>query len=201
MLDLIQIKKKLIDRLRLCEDSAVESGWEELFLSKVIKNGNITKFFGHKLNTNTNRRRGGYTTSFTQSKRQQIINSLIQHLILRFERDDTLQSAIKPIGEMSSSATIHELRKCHSSIIPDLDEQLFLSEYYEAAEMLKSYQCEHPLTALQKLIEIRPDMFSTVKCALSRTLATKPHSADVERLINTYNKFKNDDRFSLSPVT
>ncbi|KAJ6648534.1 hypothetical protein Bhyg_03764, partial [Pseudolycoriella hygida] len=141
------------------------------------------------------------TQLLSHNQKDLIINYVIQHLILRFQKDDTLQSAIKPIGEMSSSATIHELRKCHSSIIPDLDKQLFLSEYYEAAEMLNSYQCEHPLTALQKLIEIRPDVFNTVKCALSSTLATKRHSADVERLINTYNKFKDDDRFSLSPVT
>lgn len=103
---------------------------------------------------------------------------------LRFSVDDNLRIAVKPFVKICSSVTQTELKLCHSFIIPDLDENIFFSDYYEAAELLNDFECEDATATFKKLMETASDKLCTVKCALARILAAKPHSANVERLIS-----------------
>jgi len=116
---------------------------------------------------------------------------------LRFGIDDTFQAAIKPLAEISSSASVEELKMCHYFVIPDLNQDSFILEYYETAEFLNRNKCETALASLEKIINMCPDQFNTVKCALGRTLAAKPHSADVERSISKLNEIPNRIQSSL----
>lgn len=162
----------------------VEGGWEELFLSKVETVGHSSSFLGSTLTMNQARGRRTRSTKFTNFNRKQIINSLTQHLKLRFCIDESIQIAIKPLAEISTSASEQELKTFHSVMIPDLDEGQFLLQYYQAAEFLRPFECQTALEGLQMLISKCPDKFGIVKSALARCLATKPHSPDVELLIS-----------------
>ena len=44
-------------------------------------------------------------------------------------------------------------------------------------------------------------MEERISLAIARTLVSKPHWCDVERLVSAYNLFKDDDRCSLSAET
>lgn len=77
MIDLIQIKQKLLDELRKCELSALEGGWEEHFLANVVYCEGSINFFGHTLTMSTTGRRLTGSTPLTIFKRKHIVNSLI----------------------------------------------------------------------------------------------------------------------------
>lgn len=66
---------------------------------------------------------------FTNLKRKQIINSLTQHLKLRFCIDESIQTAIKPL--LTISATEDELK-----MLVDIDMGLFVSQYYQVDELV-----------------------------------------------------------------
>lgn len=71
--------------------------------------------------------------------------------------------------------------------IPYSKRSILLSETF-----LKTQECATALVSVQKLINISPDKFNTVKCELAITSATKPHSADVERLIRNTRKLQSE---------
>ena len=75
-------------------------------------------------------------------------------------------------------------------------------EYIEATEVesLRKLNTRQLLTELA-LKDKDSDHFHCFITSLTRIVAAKPHSADVERLINVYNKLKSNDRASLSPGT
>lgn len=114
--------------------------------------------------------------------RIKIVDKLIQHLAVRFGLDEPLQMALRPL----STASLSELKTCHTAIIPDLDETLFTQEYYEAAHLLANFEFKTTLETLQTLQSICPSELSVLKRALARVAAAKPHSADIERLISKY---------------
>ncbi len=129
---------------------------------------------------------------------------------------------MQPLAKICPSVTKNDLQSCLSFIGPDLDQNTFVFEYYKAAHMLQDIQCYTALSTLQAIHKLYPDGLHTLKSALSRVVAAKPHSADVERLISKYrimfivglgnveycfciegvsNKYKNNDRPSISPET
>ena len=72
-------------------------------------------------------------------------------------------------------------------------------EYKEATEVesLRKLNTRQLLKELA-LKDKDSDHFHCLITSLTRIVAAKPHSADVERLINVYNKLKSNDRASLS---
>ena len=116
--------------------------------------------------------------------RIKIVEKLIQHLTIRLGLDEPLQMALRPLSNISATASLSELKTCHTTIIPDLDETLFTQEYYEAAHLLANFEFKTTLETLQTLQSICPSELSVLKRALARVAAAKPHSADVERLIS-----------------
>lgn len=139
------------------------------------------RFYNRKL-INTSTRRSAF--SFTTPQRHHIIRSLIHHLNLRIDLDASLHKTLQPLANISSSVSQEDLKLCYLFIIPDLDEKTFFSDYKTATEFLK----DATLASLQTLHKISPDHLHTMKIALARVLAAKPHSADVERLISVYSE-------------
>eukprot|EP00794_Sanderia_malayensis_P014618 gene14618-16132_t len=107
-------------------------------------------------------------------------------------------AALSPLRQLSSSPTNEQLRACHKVICPDLPLVDIVSEYKEASEMeqLQSL-CTKPLLSCLTSEKQYPVLTIAIACLV----AAKPHSADVERLISTYNKLKTSDRSSLSSTT
>lgn len=91
-----------------------------------------------------------------------------------------MHSAIQPLVNINLAVRQNDLKTCHAFIIKDLDEKTFLSEYKLAAESLRDIDCDTPKTYLLALEELELEL-NTIKIALARVIATKPHSADVER--------------------
>lgn len=116
--------------------------------------------------------------SFTTTKRHHILSSLI--LILTISLDDSLLEKIAPLPKISSFTTEDDLNACYSFIPRDMDKEKFFSEYFDAAELLKDFECD---TGRESLRKLTPDRLQTTKLALARVVAAKPTSADVERLM------------------
>ncbi|KAJ6648066.1 hypothetical protein Bhyg_03291, partial [Pseudolycoriella hygida] len=119
------------------------------------------------------------------------------HLNERLDYDKELQENLRPLASITSSTTSSSLQLCHSTIIPDLSLVQFLRDYEIAANSLCGYKYKTPFDTLQKLQQLHPNELNVLKIALARVVAAKPHAADVERLICSYNKMKTIDRLSL----
>ena len=71
----------------------------------------------------------------------------------------------------------------------------FVCAYKEAAKSIE----QQDLTVRQLLVKtLKNQQWKCLSIALARVIAAKPHSADVERLISSYNCLKTNVRSSLS---
>lgn len=113
-----------------------------------------------------------------------------------FECDSQVRLDILPLRKLDPDVSSEELKRCHKVVCPDLDLRTFSQEYFELACLDEYSECS-PTELLKILCRNKNDQFVTIKTALARLLAAKPHSADVERLIHSYNKIKTKDRASV----
>jgi len=129
--------------------------------------------------------------------RNEVILSLLNFITERFQADDVLLSALRPLASITPNVSDAELDVCHCYIIPDLDLAQFALEYRETAS--ESLQELSASTVLKQLLGAtdRP----VLATALVRFVVSKSHSYDVERLIQAYNVVKTQDRASLSSET
>lgn len=193
ILELLPMKDRLFERLESCKNDCVDGGWEQLFLNNVITTGNETHFYGFKLTRNGPLRNGRQQHLFTVTKLKNIIDTLIKNLKIRIGLDNSLYESLKPLEKIVASTLEVNLEACRSFIIPDMDGDSFISDYYAAADSYNyenENECNTPLQSLKKLMEFHPDEFHTLKIVLARVRALKPHSADVERLISMLNMHK-----------
>jgi hypothetical protein len=196
LLDVNNLKQSLFENLEKSKHTHVEEGWEELFLRQTVINTNNAILRGIQLKTATstiitrttrnNRATKRILPLFTPTTRQHIIGKLIQDLKMRLDLDLPLIKAFEPLLSINSLASLEDLKMCHAVVAPDIDENIFISDYYNAAALLNNDESCNPHEALKKLIEISPHHLSSIKSSLARILAAKPHSADVERLISEY---------------
>lgn len=177
--DVLPLRAKFIESLESCRSKPLSGGWEEMFFAKKSHVGNQTKFYGFTLSHN--RRRSSF--SFTDRIRQMVIRSLMNHINIRIGMDSFLHEQISPLVNLDVTMDVEAVKRCFASILPDVDEETFLKEYYDAADLLKDASCDTTLKILQHLNRTKPNRFRTLKIALARVAAIKPHSADVERLI------------------
>lgn len=178
--DVLPLRAKCIASLENLKSGSLVDGWEELFLKSLRISGTEIIFYGHKLLKAS----GKQSFSFNSYNRQRVIQSLIKQINIRINFDSTLHETIQPLVNISFGVQEQDLKICHDFLVSDLNQNTFLCEYHEAAELLKDTDCDTPLTSLRTLNEMSPDGLSTIKIALARIVATKPHSADVERLIS-----------------
>lgn len=186
LIEVSKLSDSLFTKLDRCKVEHIDNGWEDLFLKSVVSNGNDVFLFGIKLQTTISIRTRRNVISFNQQKRNHIIQTLIQHLKTRLDLDVPLLKAYEPFAKISSTTLQENLEFSHSIVAPDLDEDIFISEYYTVAELLNGNEFATTLETLQKLMEVCPDDLSTIKIVLARISVAKPHSADVERLISNY---------------
>lgn len=163
----------------------MNDGWEKLFLS-LVDEGDML-FYGHQL-TKTKARTCRASNNIVDSQtRKSIIRSLIELLNERLDYDADLQVALQPLASIKSTATRTSLKLCYITIIPDLNEDEFYSDFATPTDLLKNHQFKNPLDTLQNLQFLEPNRLNVLKIALARVIAAKQHSADVERLIsNTF---------------
>lgn len=190
LLEVAERKANLIKRLENCINGKVDGGWEECLAQNIVTNGHRKYLYGIELKLvnsfirTVKGRRTVVSTSFTLQKRRFIIQQLIQNFNVRLELDNGLLAAMEPLRVVSLSTPTEDLELCHSTFAPDFGRDQFVSDYYGAAEILNDYQCKTTLESLQKIIDVCPENLTSLKLALARVSAAKPHSADVERLIS-----------------
>jgi hypothetical protein len=157
---------------------------------------------GIELHTATSRRKEHH--KFVTDRRDsmavtnEVIQSLVEFLTQRFSADDRLLSVVKPFINLNPEA---DLKEVHRTICSDLDiEQLGL-EYGELLDMENLVDIRQ--MSLREVVRILATSknYLTVTTALSRLLAAKPHSADVERLISASNLLKSPGRSKMNLET
>ncbi|XP_037049072.1 uncharacterized protein LOC119083454 [Bradysia coprophila] len=193
-------KIKLMEDLTSIKNKQLENGWEELLLKQTVTaTDGCISLVDHKLISNDRLRSAPFM--FTTENRNEIIDSLITNLNEYFDVDATVQNGLAPLLELDPSATYDSLNICHSIIIPEMEFDVFRIEYYEAANLLNIKDRKDSLQSVLKLEQTSTKRFKVLKSALARAYAIKPHSADVENIINVYNKYKDVDRQLLSKKT
>jgi hypothetical protein len=112
----------------------------------------------------------------------ELIESVINFLNTRLP--DSEFSSLEPLRSLNKQISDTALRDCHTAIAVDLPLKEFACAYREAANIL-SLQGMQTRQLLPETLKI--EHWKPLSVALSRIIASKPHSADVERLISSYN--------------
>jgi hypothetical protein len=111
--------------------------------------------------------------------------------------------SLKPLHHLlpPEDITDMDLEKCHAMVVPDHSLVDFICSYREAAKKFgQEVAIGSSIREIYKKI-IHVAEWKPLSCALARILAAKPHSADVERLISSYNLLKTDDRSNMNSDT
>ena len=186
----------LLKSLAAMESAPLSGGEEEKLLAAL---GNeATLLHGHDLWEKERRTKKAnlYASDCrsTDAVRNEIINSLRNALLSRLPEEEF--ASLEVLRNLRA-VTISELRVCHSAIVPDVPLSDFIQSYQEAANRITSTSSVRDV--LRQTLHVNE--WKPLSTALSRLIAAKPHSADVERLISSYNILKTDDRASLHSDT
>ena len=129
----------------------------------------------------------------------EVINTLTEFFKTRIP--ETEFKELEPLRHILPSTTDDQLRECHKLIVPDVPLSDFVMSYREVLDHLPSKEREelNPRDLYQYVC--KTECWNALSVALARLLAAKPHSADVERLISSYNELKSPGRSSLSAST
>ena len=134
--------------------------------------------------------------------RFEIIESLLHFLEERYRLDSERVKQLYPLKKLNTEVTDYELKKkCYEIIIPELDLASFALQYRDACDAFGHVNMA-PIEIIKSIIQsgLLADHKELVT-AFARIVAAKPHSADVERLIKSYNVIKTEDRANLSSIT
>ena len=184
--------------------------WEETFHNKLTSftsnDTTIYKLFHVSLK---HKQRRGADNELVSDKRgfDAIRNEVVlaETNFLEERLDDEYSGSTKAISllkKLDATATDRELKECQRIICGDLSLRDLVMEYKEATEV-ESLRKLNTRQFLKELALKDKDSghFHCLITSLTRIVAAKPHSADVERLICVYNKLKSNDRASFSPGT
>ena len=168
--------------------------------STIKDDGGVLHFDGFALHRHEYRQRKEHHKFVTDHRdtsaiHNEIADSLVEFVSQRFEADEKLLAVVKPFVSLSTDA---DIKAVHSTLCPDLDLQSLSLEYddlIEDANNLPGIR-EKNLRDLVCMLT-RSAQYSTICIVLTRLLAAKPHSADVERLISASNNLKSVGRSSM----
>lgn len=104
------------------------------------------------------------------------------------DEDTDIRNRLKPLLHIKATTTLESLHQCHSCLVPEYDTNVFVSEYYRAAHLLRDNDFKSVYINLKDLLTNTSEQFVVLPYALARAASIKPHSADVERLISMYNQ-------------
>lgn len=135
---------------------------------------------------------------FTAISRE-VIDSLAEFFLNRIP--ETEFKELEPLRHILPSVTDDQLRNCHQMIVRDTKLSDFVSSYREVCDELTPDVSRSMSPREVFKFVCKTDAWKTLRLAIARMLAAKPHSADVERLISSYNQLKTAERSSLSEST
>lgn len=191
-----QVKQSLNSML----DKPLLGGWESEFTKNVTEQD---EFYGVQLAHHQRRRREHH--SFVSDIRDyspirtEVIISLVNFIDQRFCSDHSSVN-LTPLSQIRMDVGDEEIEACHGYLIPDLDLAQFAIQYRDVASTLDVKLLRNPSSVLKHIVQSGADM-TQLATALARFLVLKPHSADVERLIKSYNLIKTIDRANMKPET
>jgi hypothetical protein len=131
-----------------------------------------------------------------EAVRFEVVASLAEYFTRRIP--DSEFKELEPLRHILPTTTDNQLRECHKTIIPDMPLGDFVSSYREVCDQfsVKTLNALNPRDVITLIC--KTECWQTMTVALARLLAAKPHSADVERLISSYNQLKTYQRSALS---
>ena len=182
--------------------NALVGGWQETLTESVIESDGEFFLKRIRLQSDKPRRREKHHL-FVSDKRvstavcNEIAASLTEFLRQRFEVKEELISLMIPFVQFDEQNV--NLRKIHAVFGSDLDLAEFSCEFSELACQKNLINMKLP--DLVAKLASNADSHPNVLSVLSRILAAKPHSADVERCISANNLLKTCLRSSLSVDT
>lgn len=192
-----QVKHSLSSML----DKPLLGGWE----SELTKNlTDQDEFYGVHLAHHGRRRREHH--SFVSDVRDysptrtEVIMSLVDFIDQRFCSDRSSAVKLTPLSQISINVGDEEIEACHGYLIPDLNLAHFALQYRDVASTLDMKLLTNPSSVLKHILQSGAEM-TQLATALAHFLVLKPHSADVERLIKSYNLIKTIDRANMMPQT
>ena len=198
--DIGEALERFISRLQQLNDGkTLIGGFEEHLVANVSKEDGKKILHGYILREKIRRSNiHNFNVSERRSYnaiRNEVLLSINTFLRQRFgDKDFADLAAIKNLP----SAKEEDLRKLHAAIVPDQTLADFAQSCLEVGQMTELNNSD-PRLLLKAIIGDKS--MKSLHVALARIIAAKPQSADVERLISTYNKIKTDGRSSISPET
>jgi hypothetical protein len=199
ILDMQDAVTNIKSRVNELKQKPLIGGWQETLANSVIESEGILYLKDIKLSESENKRRREQHHLFVSDKRDcaavcnEIAESLIEFLCQRFSADEAMISLLVPFVQFDEANV--NLRQIHDVFGSDLDITELSCEFTELAAQKNVTSLKLP--QLVKQLAANADSYPNVLCIMSRILAAKPHSADVERCISTNNLLKTSLRASL----
>lgn len=124
--------------------------------------------------------------TFVMNRRRKCTSTGLPDIAALFEMQR--KKKLEPLRHILPSTTDDQLRECHKLIVPDVPLSDFVMSYREVSGHLPSKEREelNPRDLYQYVC--KTECWNALSVALARLLAAKPHSADVGRLISSYNE-------------
>lgn len=192
----------------LCQISELKGkpligGWQEtLERSVTVDNGEIV-LKGIQLSEHTRRRVNHHSLVSDkrdfEAVRNEIVESISEFLRQRFSLDEALISSLVPFVKFDEKNV--NMREIHSAFGSDLDLAELSCEFTELANHRNVTSMKLPELVKHLASDDNAEMYPNVLSMMSRILAAKPHSADVERCISANNLLKTSLRSSLQIST
>lgn len=201
LFDLAARVELIKSQLMAMRDTPLLGGWESTFIGGLSEENT---FHGVKLHCRGRRTKGHHSCVSDRrdygAVRREIVFSLENFIQERFESDEKIVADLTPLLMLSANVSDEALKACHNLITPDVDLASFALQYREAAVCHNMQSLKTPQLILQDLLAKGVAM-PELTTALARAVVSKPHSADVERLIRSYNVVKTADRANLTSHT
>lgn len=196
IVDVSRYTQRVKSKLLALKTDALTAGWVQMMESSVgiLRRDNII------LETYEHRQKKEHHKYVTDRRdflaiRNEVIDSLVEFVSQRFQADEKLLSVVQPFVQISKDADIVEI---HKLLCSDSDLQSLSLEYDDLIDDADNvpHMRKKTLRDLVVTLSQSPD-YTNVTKALSRLLAAKPHSADVERLISASNNLKSVSRSTM----
>lgn len=189
--------KNVIASLEKLKNQSIPAGFEDKLQAKIVINGEKQFLNDIELVSITTERK--VVTSDVESFKKKVIDSLTEFLRQRLQfRNKELLLALEALSKFDDSDAI---KKVHEYVGYDLD---LASLYLQFGDLCEEKQVTE--LSIDKIVKhlASPEQivhFREIAMVLARTVASTPHSADVERCISANNLLKTNIRSNLALAT
>lgn len=199
LLDMQEAVNNVQSQIAELKSNPLTGGWQEALERCItVSNGEV---FLYGIQLSVDKRRREHHHSFVSDKRDpaavrnEIIESISEFLRQRFSLDEAVFSRLFPFVHFDEdNVNMHEV---HDLIGSDLDLAQLSCEFKELAKHRNVTRMNLADLVKHLASKDNAEMYPNILCIMSRILAAKPHSADVERCISANNLLKTSLRASL----